>query len=382
MNKDKFLSIPDDIKYLNTSSCIDNLFFYSYHNRYLKKLQQNDVDKEDIHYISTYSSFIGEVFENIVYELLLQYAIKTPQITKFVLKGPHQQNIQNLKSGLMIDQNSQIVYKAGYKDVTEFDALFFTKDSVYFVESTIVKATTSLRKRLKKKKALLEILFPNLKIKALIILNEGVLGVNAFPSYCTVWLTKPLENDKLIQNLIYTKKPINKKLTKYKDKKLIHCADVRLEKFKYFDTLSWLLRKIRETKTISLEFLETNKVQRYFEIFSKFYIGHITSDTFVKLLKHLSITEISEDIPLNQIANDQVIVTIENKNTGYELVYYLKIDGGRLKKLEVVDTTLVVSNKDPKGFTAIETKYMRYIFKSSYSFTIDDIKQIENKIMN
>ena len=63
---------------------LNPLFFYSYHSRYLKKIQKANLDKDDSHYISTYSSFIGEVFENIIYELLLQYAIKTKEILKFV----------------------------------------------------------------------------------------------------------------------------------------------------------------------------------------------------------------------------------------------------------------------------------------------------------
>ena len=205
MINNNFLKMPKEIKYLDTSSCLDNLYFYTYHNRYLQKLQKLNPDKEDPHYISTYSSFIGEVFENVIYELLLQYAVKNDDIEKFVLKGPHQDNYENMKNGLMIDKNSQIVYKAGYKDVTEFDALFFTKDSVCFVESTIVKTTTSLRKRLKKKKALLEFLFPKLKVKALIILSEGAMGVNVFPSYCRVWVTKPLEDEKLIDDLIHNR---------------------------------------------------------------------------------------------------------------------------------------------------------------------------------
>ena len=163
MNKIDFLKLPQNIKELDLSEIMDNLYFYSYHCKYLKKIQTNNMDKEDPHYISTYSSFIGEVYENIIYELLIKYAIDTKEITKFILKGPHQDKYENLKNGLMIDRNAQIVYKAGYKDVTEFDALFFTKDSVCFVESTIVKTTTSLRKRLKKKKALLEVLFPKVK---------------------------------------------------------------------------------------------------------------------------------------------------------------------------------------------------------------------------
>ena len=152
-NSQNDLKPTEDItKLILCDDVMNNLFFYKYHSRYLKKLQNSDIDHDDPHYISTYSSFIGEIYENVVYELLIRYAVNNDIIKKFVLKGPHQNHHQNLKNGLMIDANDQIVYKAGYKDVTEFDALFFTQNCVWFVESTIVKTTTSLRKRLKKKK--------------------------------------------------------------------------------------------------------------------------------------------------------------------------------------------------------------------------------------
>ena len=382
MNNKNFLKLPNNIKQLDISSILDNLYFYSYHNKYLQKIQKTDIDKEDPHYISTYSSFVGEVFENVIYELLLKYAIENDDITKFVLKGPHQDNYENLKNGLMIDRNSQIVYKAGYKDVTEFDALFFTSDSVCFVESTIVKTTTSLRKRLKKKKALLEILFPQLKVKALIILSKGALGVNVFPSYCRVWVTDALSDDKLIQDLIYHKNDTkNRKFKTFKDKKLVHSKDIKVAIFKYFDTLSWILKSLRKqsiNSVIDIDFLTDKKTLKYFEIYSKFYIGHMDSDTFVKLLNYLDITSISEDIPLQNIQDDQIIVTIDQTKEVFSLVYYLKIVGDKLKKLEVNDESLIVSNKDPKGFTASETKFMKYLFKNSYKLSLDNIKTIKS----
>jgi hypothetical protein len=382
MNKIDFLKLPKTIKELDLSEIMDNLYFYSYHCKYLKKIQTNNMDKEDPHYISTYSSFIGEVYENIIYELLIKYAIETKEITKFILKGPHQDKYENLKNGLMIDRNAQIVYKAGYKDVTEFDALFFTKDSVCFVESTIVKTTTSLRKRLKKKKALLEVLFPKLNITALIILSEGAMGVNVFPKYCKVWVTDALVNEELIHNLIYNNSTQGRKFTTFDDAKLGHSNSVSLVAFKYFDTISWILRTIRKDKKKVLEydFLKSEKIERYFEIFSKFYIGHVDPDTFIKLLQFMGIKDIGEDIPLHNIQDDQIVVTIEKAKETYSLIYYVKIIGDKLKKLEVNGSTLNVSNKDPKGFTAAETKFIRYIFKKSYKFTFDDIKTIKNVI--
>ncbi len=204
------------------------------------------------------------------------------------------------------------------------------------------------------------------------------MGVNVFPSYCRVWVTKALNDDKLIEDLIHNRNFKDRKFKELKAKKLIHSHEVKVAPFKYFDNLLWVLKSLRkEHKNIlDFKFLESKKISKYFEIYSKFYIGHMSSDTFVRLLKYLNITTISEDIALDKIQDDQIIVTIEQTKDGYSLIYYLKIINEKLKKLEVNGEELVVSNKDPKGFTASETKYMKFIFKKLYQLTIDDIQNL------
>ncbi len=364
--------MSSDICNLNTESIENNLFAYSYHSKYLKKLHNKNFDKEDVHYISTYSSFVGEVYENVIYELLLQYAVSNHSITKFVLKGPHQNGHKNEKNGLLIDKNDQIVYKSGYKDVSEFDGLFFTKDELWFVESTIVKATASLKKRLKKKKALLKLLFPDLTIRALIILSHGVMGANTFPSYCTVWVTKQLEDTNLISKLIESNKQSLKSFVATKDKKLIQTKDIKIFIFKYFETLSWILKKTRENKIniVDIDFLNTEKIKQYFDIFSKLYIGFIELDEFKKLYHSFDLENIDEN---------KIIVTIEKNKDGFLLIYYAKQLKGKLKKIEILNNKeLKISDKDPKGFTASETKFMKYIWRSYHKFYSKDILNINN----
>ncbi|MBD3831521.1 MAG: hypothetical protein IE890_13695, partial [Arcobacter sp.] len=203
-------TITDKIKQLEIEDIKENLFHYSYDNKSLKALVKSNTSKEDISYISAYSSFKGEIYENIIYELLLQYVLQEDEITRFVLKGPYQdkENIF-IKSGLLIDSSSQIVYKSAYKDISEFDALFFTKDSVYFVEMSTSKKTASLNKRLVKKYALLKMIFPSLNIKALIVVTEGSVGLKNFPSYATIWVTKDLDDEELIEKIIFAKKVKN-----------------------------------------------------------------------------------------------------------------------------------------------------------------------------
>ena len=373
--------MSSDISDLNISDIEDNLFNYSYHSRYLTKLLNKNFDKEDPHYISTYGSFVGEVYENVIYELLLRYAVEEPSITSFVLKGPHQNGHKNEKNGLLIDIKDQIVYKSGYKDVSEFDGLFFsefTKDGIetkelWFVESTIVKTTTSLKKRLKKKKALLQLIFPKYTIRALIILSQGVMGATTFPSYCTVWVTKQLEDTDLVTRLIDIKNQPKRDFKKVKSPKLIETKNIKIAIYKYFETLSWILKNTRSKKDVlvNFNFLNSQEVEQYFDICSKLYIGFIDVSEFKKLYPSFT---------LDGIDDNRVIVTIEKMKVGFELFYYAKLQKGKLKKIEVLEgNELKISDKDPKGFTASETKYMKYIWKHYHSFSSSNILNIKEE---
>jgi hypothetical protein len=370
--KYKHLPLSKDIVELNTFGIENNLFNYSYHSKYLKNLQNINFNKNDPHYISAYSSFVGEVYENVIYELLIRYAINEPYITKFVLKGPHQNGYQNSKNGLLIDIKNQIVYKSGYKDVSEFDGLFFADNDkeLWFVESTIVKTTTNLKKRLKKKKALLQLIFPKYTIRALIILSSGVIGATTFPSYCTVWVTKTFDDTSLIKKLIDIKNQPKKPFVKLKAKKLIETKHIQIAPYKYFETLAWILRRTRAKKDsiVDFDFLNSKQIEQYFDICSKLYIGYTSSLEFKKIYPEFDLLNIDED---------KIIVTIEKNKIGFELFYYAKILNNSLKKIEILeDNKLKISNKDPKGFTASETKFMKYIWKPYHKLTSNDIINI------
>jgi hypothetical protein len=183
------LEISNSIKKLDDGDISDNIFHYDYNAKHLLSLIAKGIDEEDPAYLSSYRSFEGEVFENFVYEKLLRYAQESDDIDKFVLKGFHQKKFKAYANTLSISEKQQIVYRTKSKEISEFDAMFLSGNELYFVEMTLVKSVLKLRKRLRKKKALLEIIFPNYEIKSLIILNDGASGTKQFPSYCKVWFT-------------------------------------------------------------------------------------------------------------------------------------------------------------------------------------------------
>lgn len=374
------LKISKQIKALDTTSLGDNLMHYEYHTRHLLSLIKSGVDRESQQFISAYNGFKGELYENIVYELLLQYAIEEEQITQFVLKGPHQNlsNKNNEKFGLLMDKSQQIVYKAGYKDVSEYDAMFFTQDSIYYVESTIVQSTIGLRKRLRKKTALLTMLFPKLKVNALIILSDGANGLNKFPSNCTIWVTDNLNGEEILDKLVLGKKYLKAPIVKYDSKKLIEAKDIKVDFFKYFDTLGWILKKaINNDKTINQNFFMSKSVSLYMDIYSKVYIGYVSKDTFKEMLKNYD----SSLLNLDGVSEQYIYVTLEKLDDGsFDIIYYARYSNTKLKKIEVLQNEIKLSDKDPKGFTVAEIKFIKHCLKQANELFKSHIINIQKSI--
>ena len=368
--------ITEKIKQLDIQDIKENLFHYSYDSKSLKSLVKSNTSKEDISYISAYSSFKGEVYENIVYELLLQYAQEQDEITRFVLKGPYQDK-ENLyiKSGLLIDRSSQIVYKSAYKDISEFDALFFTKDSLYFVEMSTSKKTSSLNKRLSKNYALLKMIFPTLNINALIVVTKGSVGLKNFPTYATIWLTNDLEDEELIEKIIFAKKVKNdvRTLKAPKNNKFIEALKVKYKKFQYFPTLEWILNKSRENPKfpVDLKFFSSAKLGLYFDIFTKLYIGYITTEEFLTFYEKFDL----------KIKSDRIIVTIEKVNqTQLDIVYYAKETNGKLKRIRLEENNISVKDKELDGFTNAEVRFFMKVLEEKHHLSVDNVKHILNNM--
>jgi len=369
-------TITDKIKKLEIEDIKENLFHYSYDNKSLKALVKNNTSKEDISYISAYSSFKGEIYENIIYELLLQYVLEQEEITRFVLKGPYQDK-ENLfiKSGLLIDSSSQIVYKSAYKDISEFDALFFTKDSLYFVEMSTSKKTASLNKRLVKKYALLKMIFPTLNIKALIVVTEGSVGLKNFPSYATIWITKDLDDEDLIEKIIFAKKVKNdvQTLKAPTNKKYIEACKIKYKKFQYFPTLEWILNTSRQNPKfkVDLKFFSSAKLGLFFDIYTKLYIGYITTEEFLELYKEFNL----------QVKTNRIIVTIEKVNQSeLDIVYYVKEVNGKLKRVRLEENNISIKDKELDGFTNAEVRFFMKILEEKHHLNPNDIKHIQNNI--
>jgi len=360
----KNFQIPTYIYNLDIDDIFYNLFHYNYKLRHLSSIKDVNCDE----YINAYNGFKGELYENIIYELLLKYAKEHKQITKFILKGPHQDNSKNTneKTGLLIDKGNQIVYRAGYKDISEFDGLFFTKDSVYFMESTIVQDTSSLRKRLKKKHALMKIVFPDLKIKALIILLEGAIGVSKFPPYATIWQTKDLDANRVLKKLLssYKKVPINSP----KSENYEYASNVEVYPFKYFNVLQGFLNNSIKNSNLNKHFLLTYKNKLHFHICKKVYIGYTSLDI---------VKQAHFDFDFD--TNLDVYVSLEKLDNGlFDIFYYTREkENTKLIKIDLnKGDKAIFSKKDYKGFTTSEIKFIQYVIKKRHFIGLELLKTI------
>jgi len=365
------LEISNSIKTLDDSDIADNIFHYDYNSKHLLSLIKKGIKEDDPVYLSSYRSFEGEVFENFIYEKLLGYAVKSEEIDLFVLKGFHQAKQKAYANTLSISEKQQIVYRTKSKEISEFDAMFLVKNELYFVEMTLVKSVLKLRKRLRKKKALLEIIFPNYEIKSLIILNDGATGAKQFPDYCKVWFTNEFSAQNVLEYIRDTDAKTLKPKAIVNSKKMIEAHRLKLHPFRYYNTMSWITKTLRSNQkyVIDMSFLMNTKIQRYHDLYNKLYIGF------------LNIEEAKQIINLEgeYSADQRVVVAIEKKHTDeIILTYYIQKTRKTLYLYYFDDNgVLCKEKKDPFGITVTEVYHSNKIMDSKYELNLSNIKTIK-----
>jgi hypothetical protein len=365
------IDMTQSIRDLDNRDISDNLFQYDYNTKHLLSLINKGIEFDDPLFLSSYRSFEGEVFENFIYEKLLRYAQENSEIDKFILKGFHQNKHKAYANTLSISEKEQIVYRTKSREISEFDAMFVTKDNeLYFVEMTLVRNVLKLRRRLRKKKALLEIIFPDYIIKALIILNDGATGAKQFPDYCTVWFTKEFTAGNILEYITAKDKRILAPKEKISGGCMIEAHELKLHPFRYYNTMSWITKTIRSHKKhiLDMTFLYNFKVQRYHNLYNKFYVGY------------LSIEEAKEMLNLGgEFKEDQrVVVALEKKHSDEIVVtYYIQTGRKALWLYSIEDGKVVKEKKDPYGITVTEVFHTNKQMDSSYKLNMENIKVIK-----
>lgn len=368
------LNISKSIKVLDDCDIADNLFHYDYNTKHLLSLIDKGLEVDDPAFMSSFRSFEGEVFENFVYEKLLRYAEKSDDVTEFILKGYHQKRFKSHPNTLSISEKQQIVYRTKSREISEFDAMIITKNKeLYFVEMTLVKSVLKLRKRLRKKKALLEIIFPDHEIKALIILNDGATGSKQFPDYCKVWFTNEFSAKNVLEHI---ENPQVKKLRPKEiinSSKMLEAHKLKVYPFRYYNTMTWITKTLRAHKKhlLDMHFLMNQKVQRYHDLYNKFYIGFLDIESASTMLQ-LEEGEYQKDarvvVAIEKKHSNEIVLTYYIQKTRKNLYLYSFDDNGKVSK----------EKKDPYGITVTEVYHSNKMMDESYIFELSDVKKIKN----
>lgn len=349
----------------------DNLLYYDYNIDHLLSLGAKGLTMEDEAYVSAFRSFEGEVYENYIYEKLLRYAANEPQIKQFIIKGPHKNRTHAQSDALSVSWKGQIIYRARHKEIGEFDGLLFTDKELYFVEMTLVKSVSNLKKRLRKKRALLEVLFPRYNVKALLVLNEGATGTSELPEYASVWMTQPYSARHILESLS-TRAP-RAEMVRVQSDKIAHADDLKVAAFKYYSTLTWMMRSLRNGgKPVNWDFFRRSATQRYHDIYTKVYVGYLSIDDF-KIL--------APTISLEGSGAKRAIVAIEKDHSGgYFLTYFLRHSGKKLDNVTMSDGIAKAVKKDPLGITLTEMNHLDKAMDESFYLTLEQLREIQNTL--
>jgi hypothetical protein len=350
----------------------DNLLYYDYNIDHLLSLEAKGLTMEDEGYISAFRSFEGEVYENYIYEKLLRFATNEPQIKSFIIKGPHKHRTRAQSDALSVSWKGQIIYRARHKEIGEFDGLLFTDKELYFVEMTLVKSVSNLKKRLRKKRALLEVLFPRYNVKALLVLNEGATGTSDLPPYASVWLTKPYSARHILDKL--SNKSPREPMRRIESAKIAHAEGLKIASFKYYSTLSWMLRSLRAKSPIDMDFFNRGATQRYHDIYTKVYVGYLSVDDFKTL---------APEAKFEGSNATRVVVAIEKDHVGgYFLTYFVRHSSKRLDNITLTGSSVRTEKKDPFGITLTEMNHLDKVMDESFLLTLPDLRILEEKIKN
>ncbi len=345
----------------------DNLLYYDYNIDHLLSLEAKGLTMEDEGYISAFRSFEGEVYENYIYEKLLRFAANEPSIKSFIIKGPHKHRTRAQSDALSVSWKGQIIYRARHKEIGEFDGLLFTDKELYFVEMTLVKSVSNLKKRLRKKRALLEVLFPRYSVKALLVLNEGATGTSDLPPYASVWLTKPYSARHILDRL--SSKSPREPMIRIESTKIAHAEELKIAAFKYYSTLTWMSRSLRAKDPIDVDFFKRNATQRYHDIYTKVYVGYLSVEDFKTL---------APDLSWNGSNAAHVVVAIEKDHSGgYFLTYFIRHSSKKLDNVTIVSGSSKVAKKDPFGITLTEMNHLDKVMDQSFAFTLAQHQELE-----
>lgn len=249
-----------------------NIYYYDYAHleRFLKE-STNSCS------IERFQGLFGEIFENNVYENIMEWARKDNKLVWFALKGAYVKE-RFKRNGLSFSSKRQLVYNIDGLDFAEFDALFVRDNTIYFVEMTnSIKANVSRRykKRIYQKTQLLNKIFPQYEAICLVVLNNLMRDQSNWPSNCMFWYVNQLKlDDKMLIEMTNDKKFVYKKFEKT-------ITQNEFPSFDYYSSVRYATKLLRKELYSKEDF--SHKMETLFGLHNKFYYGYTDKKTLLSL---------------------------------------------------------------------------------------------------
>jgi len=224
------------------------------------------------------------MYENIVYEKLVRWALDTEEIDEFILKGPYVKRNPKIKEGLLYDPYHQLYYNSGGETIAEFDVLFKVGNKRYFVEITNTetkKAIKTMRSGIIRKQNLLQYMFPNDGIHCWIITNySSTLGVSDFANTEVFKIPKYKLDPNILRKQDKSLKPSPPNEPKYKS-----IYELQYRAFHYFRILKEIHKQVRIDKPEKVKATLKVLVKPYAGLIERFFVGRMSTEQFFGYIK-------------------------------------------------------------------------------------------------
>jgi len=134
--------------------------------------------------------------------------------------------------------------------------------------------------------------------------------------------------------------------------------------------MSWITKTIRAHKKhiLDMSFLMSPKVQRYQDLYNKFYVGFIDA------------SDVRNELKLDEKCSDdhRVVVAIEKKHSSEIVVtFYVQYTRKNLYLYSLDDGKVSKEKKDPYGITVTEVFHISKMMDDSYKLNNANIKMIK-----
>jgi len=130
--------------------------------------------------------------------------------------------------------------------------------------------------------------------------------------------------------------------------------------------MSWITKTIRSHKKhiLDMSFLMNFKVQRYHDLYNKFYVGYLNVENAKKMLK----------LEGEYTDTQRVMVALEKKHSDeIVLTYYIQTGRKKLYLYTIENGKITKEKKDPYGITVTEVFHINKQMDNSYEMNLTHI---------